>query len=143
MKNISIQQNHRSTRRSAIKQSGVALLESLVAILIFSIGILAIMGLQAASIKNSADAKYRSDASLLTNQIIGQMWADINNLSSYAGVSYAARAAWDTQVANTLPNGTTEIDVETGNIVEVTVRWTQGNSGTQHNFVTKAQIKGN
>jgi type IV pilus assembly protein PilV len=66
------------------KQSGVMLLEALIGILIFSIGILAIVGLQAASVKNQADAKYRADASYFANQIIGQMWGDRNNLATYA-----------------------------------------------------------
>ena len=66
------------------KQSGVMLLEALIGILIFSIGILAVVGLQSLSVKNQADAKYRADASYLANQIIGQMWADRANLALYA-----------------------------------------------------------
>ena len=64
-------------------QSGVALLEALVGILIFSIGILALMGLQAQSIRNTVEAKYRNEAAYLANQIIGQMWVDRANLSTY------------------------------------------------------------
>lgn len=56
------------------KQRGSFVLEALIAILLFAIGILAIVGLQAASIGNAAAAKYRTDASLLANQVIAQMW---------------------------------------------------------------------
>lgn len=49
------------------------LLEALISILIFSIGILAIIGLLAASVKNAGDAKYRSDASLLTTELFARM----------------------------------------------------------------------
>jgi type IV pilus assembly protein PilV len=56
------------------KQAGSMLLEGLISVLLFSVGILAIVGLQAASIKMSGDAKYRSDANLLANELIGQMW---------------------------------------------------------------------
>lgn len=56
-------------------QSGVLLLEALLAVIIFSLGILGIIGLQASSISASRDAKYRSDAGLLVNEFIGQMWA--------------------------------------------------------------------
>lgn len=59
------------------KQSGVMLLEALIGLLIFSIGILAMIGMQAISIKNSASATYRSEASYLANQIISQMWASV------------------------------------------------------------------
>lgn len=50
------------------------LLEALIAILIFSIGILAIVALQAVSIKLAGDAKYRSDAALLAEEMLAQMW---------------------------------------------------------------------
>lgn len=50
------------------------LLEALIAILIFSVGILAIVALQAVSIKLAGDAKYRSDAALLAEEMLAQMW---------------------------------------------------------------------
>jgi type IV pilus assembly protein PilV len=50
------------------------ILEALIAILVFSMGILAIVGLQAVSIKLAGDAKYRADASLLAEELLGQMW---------------------------------------------------------------------
>jgi type IV pilus assembly protein PilV len=50
------------------------LLEALIAILIFSVGILGIVGMQASTIKASRDAKFRADAGLLANELIGQMW---------------------------------------------------------------------
>jgi type IV pilus assembly protein PilV len=67
--NISMQ----TTR--AGKQTGSMLIEVLIAILIFSIGILGIVGLQASAVKASTDAKYRSEAGLLANELIGRMWA--------------------------------------------------------------------
>ncbi len=57
-------------------QRGVALLEALVAILLFSMGVLALVGLQGAMIKNTADSKFRADASYIAQQWIGIMWAD-------------------------------------------------------------------
>ena len=61
---------------SRLKQ-GSMMLEALISILIFSMGILGIVGLQANSIKMSTDAKYRSQASLLANQYLAAMWADV------------------------------------------------------------------
>ena len=55
-------------------QSGVLLLEVLIALLIFALGVLGLVGLQANAIKQSSQAKYRSDATLLANDLIGQMW---------------------------------------------------------------------
>jgi len=59
------------------------LIEALIAILIFSIGILAVVGMQGSAIKNVTDSKSRSDAALLANEIIAQMWADQGNLALY------------------------------------------------------------
>lgn len=56
-------------------QRGVALLEALISILIMSFGILAIIGLQANAVRLSTDAKYRSDAVLAANRLIGEMQA--------------------------------------------------------------------
>jgi len=131
-------------------QSGVALLEALVGILIFSIGILALMGLQAQSIRNTVEAKYRNEAAYLANQIIGQMWVDQTNLATYdtgAGTS-PQMLAWRTQVANALPRvvvGGTNSPAITiaGNQATVTVFWQMpGADSPQRQFSVVAQING-
>lgn len=73
------------------KQSGVVLLEALIAILIFSFGLLGLIGTQATAIGMSIDAKSRSDAAYLGNQLISMMWlsrgaagATIANLDAYS-----------------------------------------------------------
>jgi type IV pilus assembly protein PilV len=129
-------------------QSGVALLEALVGILIFSIGILALMGLQAQSIRNTVEAKYRNEAAYLANQIIGQMWVDRANLADYdtTGGANPNMDAWRTRVANTLPrvvvggSNSPDIDVA-GNQVTVTLRWQlPGSDSVQRQFSVVAQI---
>lgn len=80
------------------KQNGSMLLEAMIAILIFSMGILAVVGLQAASIKASTDAKYRSDASLLANELLGQMWVSNRTTAtlqaSFSSPGGAAYTTW-------------------------------------------------
>jgi type IV pilus assembly protein PilV len=56
-------------------QRGIVLIDAMVAVVIFSIGVLGMVALQAAAIKLSGDAKYRSDAAMATEQVIAQMWA--------------------------------------------------------------------
>jgi type IV pilus assembly protein PilV len=58
------------------RQSGAYLLEALIGILIFGLGILGIVGLQAASLRTTADSSLRAEAVLAANQLIGQMWTD-------------------------------------------------------------------
>jgi type IV pilus assembly protein PilV len=64
-------------------QKGAVLLEALIAIAIFAMGILALVGLQATMLQNTTDAKYRADASYIAQQQIGRMWADPANAASY------------------------------------------------------------
>jgi type IV pilus assembly protein PilV len=91
-------------------QQGAMLLEALIAILIFSMGILAIVGLQAASVRLSGDARYRTDANMLVNKIIAQMWVD-NHTPSYLQSKYDSSSAassvvftaWASDVQAALP----------------------------------------
>jgi type IV pilus assembly protein PilV len=136
---------------------GSVLLEALVGLLIFSIGILALVAMQAEAIRNTAEAKYRNDASYLANQIIGRMWADRNNVANYAhlvggtticsptGTANTTVAAdWLDDVSKTLPNAGSakqQIKIGANNLVTVTICWQTGNSAP-HNLVVSAQIQG-
>src|ERR1700731_5198463 len=57
-------------------QSGAFLLEALIGILIFSLGVLGIVGLQARAIRFTNDAEFRAEAMYLANSLISQMWTD-------------------------------------------------------------------
>ena len=94
---------HRSTRDKFTRngQSGVALLEALIAILIFSLGILTIVGIQATSIRLTGDAQLRTRASLLAERLIGQMWVhggDITGLKTDFEKGGSAYTAWLAEV---------------------------------------------
>lgn len=150
------------------KQSGVMLLEALIGILIFSMGILAIVGLQAASVKNQADAKYRADASYFANQIIGQMWGDRNNLASYAhyftpAITTAAPpgcnptgaastnanvTAWTAKLAASLPGAAATrqqiiVNPGAGNQVMVAVCWKAPQDANYHKHLAVTYINFN
>jgi len=69
---------HRTTvrsPRSGIAYRGFVVVEALVAILIFSLGVLGLVALQTRAVTASADAQYRVQAALLANELIGRMWA--------------------------------------------------------------------
>jgi type IV pilus assembly protein PilV len=114
-------------------QQGVVLLESLIAILIFSLGVLGIVGLQAAMIKNTTDAKFRSEASYIAQQTIGQMWADPLTLPADLDAVV--------DISSQLPNGTRLITQPVLGQFVVTVTWQQPGQD-QHNFTTTASISG-
>jgi len=135
------------------------LLEALIAILIFSIGILAIVGMQATALQDLGEAKYRTEASFLANQVIAEMWGGIGsdpnqvaaNLANYAyggsGSPSATVADWVGQVQATLPGAQDfppTITVAADNSVTVTVRWRApretGEKAPPHSYTTVAYI---
>lgn len=133
------------------KQQGFMLLEALLAILIFSVGILAMVGLQAASIKNNVNAKYRADASYLANQAIANMWvSNTEQLSANFATGGAAYNTWVAAVQDAhtgLPNSSganaPTITVGAGNFVTITVYWKAPGEPDRHQYVATAQINGN
>lgn len=121
------------TTGRAMQQQGSILLESMIAILIFSFGVLGLVGLQASSIKATTQSKQRIDASLMANERIGAMWLDRTNLASYA----------ESETSTTeLPNGK-RTTVVAGDQVTITVSWQLPGESTASTFSTIAKINGN
>lgn len=127
------------------------LLEVLIGMLLFLIGIMGIMSLQAVSMKHAIDAKYRTEASYLTNQIIGRMWADVANLGTYAiaantacpGNPVSQRDLWLCSVKITLPNASdanAPTIVINGSTVTITVRWQKEATDDVHNHTVVTDI---
>ena len=119
----------RSTR-----ERGVMLIEALIAILIFSIGILAVVGMQAVAIRNVTDAKVRSDAGFLVNELMSQIWTDAGNIAQYAypgsGAVPPRLTGWIARVNTRLPGSAVVPPIVTitggtalGGLVQITVRW--------------------
>jgi len=85
--------------RPRYQQTGAYLLEALIGILIFALGVLGIVGLQAASLRTTTDNSLRAEAVFAATQLMGQMWADVqgnlvaNYSSATAGATYTSWAA--------------------------------------------------
>jgi type IV pilus assembly protein PilV len=151
-----------SMKKMQGKQRGSFVLEALIAILLFAIGILAIVGLQAAS-------KYRTDASLLANQIIGQMWVGdktnatlatnfcggpaasivVTGASAVCNTAGPNYQAWANSVSQKLPgvivtgtNATNmpSIAIDSNNGIVVTIQWMAPKEDAPHNYSTVANI---
>lgn len=120
-------------KQSATTQQGAILLESLIAMLIFSMGILALVGLQAAMVSNTSDAKYRSLASHLAQQKLGELWADPAHIVSTTAPLPLAD----------LPNGLYTIShTAASGEVSITITWKVPGDTAVHNIMTNARIKG-
>ena len=62
----------------AQRQSGVMLIEAMIGILIFAIGILALVAMQATAIRAAQDSRYRTEAVNYANDLLSQMLVNIN-----------------------------------------------------------------
>ncbi len=124
------------------------LLEALVGILIFSIGILAMLGMQAVGMRNTIDSKYRSEAAYLANQIVGTMWVDRANIATYddAGGGNARLTAWANKVVATLPQDPADPTITAPSITvagrqaTILVRWKRPGETTVSSYSVVAQI---
>lgn len=93
------------------------MLEALIAILLFSMGILALVGLQANMAKNTTGTKFRGDASYIAQQRIGALWADPANASSLVEAN--------TDVSTLLPGGKRTVTMPSAGLFQITVGWTE------------------
>lgn len=116
-------------------QKGVVLLESLIAVLLFSLGVLALAGLQAAMIKNTDDAKYRAEATFVAQKKLGDIWANTQNSPNLAGYIET-----DEPIKN-MPNGKRTVEISAERVVTVIVKWKLPGQD-EHTYSTKARIEG-
>jgi type IV pilus assembly protein PilV len=97
-----------------LRSKGIVSIEALLAMFIFSIGILALAGLQVKLYLRNQDARLRMESSILANELLSMVQADTNNANCYtvpvsvqtgcnnsAGSSYTN--GWVTEVNNQLP----------------------------------------
>jgi type IV pilus assembly protein PilV len=103
----------------------MALIEVLVSILIFSFGVLGLIGLEASAVHFSVDAEDRNRAALFANDIASTMWLQ-------GAVSYTPTqlATWQSNVADTslptgLPNGQVSVTAVAGttNSTDISITW--------------------
>jgi type IV pilus assembly protein PilV len=110
------------------KQCGMLLIEVLFSILIFSFGILGLVGMQAISTKNAMGAEDRTIAASLANDMVAQMWLRKSTDVTTAPLK-TDYTAWKTKITNTKgwvsASGTvaTDVTVPTAPLTTVTVNW--------------------
>lgn len=130
-------------------QRGFTMLESLIALLLFSFGILGLIGMQATAARVAADAQYRSEATMWADKLISQMRTDkpATLLADYAegGEKYEA---WLAEVQDSAAGGlpgaianppTVEI-AGTPPVVTITILWMGPGETVPHRYVTVATL---
>ncbi|MES2089780.1 MAG: pilus assembly protein PilV [Pseudomonadota bacterium] len=124
-------------------QAGFMLIEVLISVLIFSVGVLALVGLQSSMTRAQTESKVRADASYLAGELVGLMWTDPKNLAGFSDSSCASTpqcADWKAKVVQLLPTAVSSVVVTaaTGR-VSITLRWTLA-GGTQHQYTTTTTV---
>lgn len=126
----------RSAAISGKHQQGAMLLEALIAIIIFSLGIIGLIGLQANATQAARNAKFRADANQVVSDRIAMLRFDPKNLAGYNET--------DVDVSDRLPDGKRTTTI-VGDVATVTVTWSAtGDSATQrHTAITQVAANHN
>jgi type IV pilus assembly protein PilV len=119
-------------------QVGMALMEALIAILIFSFGVLGLIGLEASAINFSVDSEDRNRAALFASEVVSAMWlagsVDVVNNAQLAaqntvwqgatgGISDATKAGMTNGTLTYAP--VTSITNAAGTVIatDITITW--------------------
>jgi type IV pilus assembly protein PilV len=125
---LSMRPLHRSNRRvptlppkASIR--GVGLIEVLVSLLVFSMGVLGLVGLQARAVQMETQAGDRTRAANLANEVVTQMWVNRS-----AKLSSTDLEAWNTRAsaisAGGLPEGEVTVsDPDADGVVTIKIAW--------------------
>lgn len=121
--------------RPSSHQSGFSLIEVLIAILIFSFGVLGLVGLQAKAIQYSTGAENTNRAALLANEAGTMMWT-----SGSVNLDPARVAAWQARVADPvlgLPGPGQGTIAVNGGVAEITLQWKAPAATSYSQYVTQ------
>lgn len=138
---LSIRRTSVSAVRPARRARGVVLIEVLIAILLFSIGVLGLIGLQATAVKNTSESQFRVEAALLADSLTAQMRTSpaVTRAVDFASPGGTRFAAWATGVTSSLPGaGANPPSVDTSNYptVTITISWRALNDTGTRQLVT-------
>ena len=130
-----------------LRQTGSYLLEALIAILIFSFGVLGLVGLLGSSIRITNDARYRSEAANLASAMISDMWtmtaAQMDEKFKDGGDELKK---WQEKAKELLPAADAKVDLtqlgltSESRTVVVTVQWQIPGETEKHQHLMTAQI---
>lgn len=140
-------------------QSGFTLIEVLISIVVFSLGILGVVGLQASALKMSTDAQQRAEATFLADQLLARMLvADPATAATFAhnpvGTTKCAPTVaastnaivteWLSEVTATFPrSNVNEQQIIVTGTDEVTVKlcWRNGENDTPHTLEVSNRVQ--
>lgn len=133
-----------NTQTSIKRQLGVSLLEVLISVVVLSVGLLGLAGLQAVSLKNNTSAYQRGLATMLAYDVIDRIRADMPDSASYAvGMGSDGTGDvldWKNGVKAALPGGNAQVVIDLTNKVTVTIQWDDNRNGNPIQFTTETSL---
>lgn len=120
---------------------GFVMLEALVAAVIFSIGVLGLISLQASMTQSQTLGKFRGDAIYLADEMVGLLWSDLPNVTRYTTANCAGYPRcndWLNKVGRALPAAAPAV-AASGATFTIRIAWTT-QSATQ-NYTTSTAIQ--
>ncbi len=136
------------------KQSGVGLIEVLIAVLVLCFGMLGLAGLQLFSLRSNQSAHERGMAVVQTHSIVDAMRADRTAASNGAfnigidaaaptGTSFAnvSVSAWRANIVATLGDGASGSIACNGTLCTISVRWDDSRAGGSNAQVVSTQVQ--
>lgn len=133
------------------RQSGIALLEALIASVILAIGLLGAVGLQARAMSAMADAGMRAEATMAADKLLGVIANDQANLSNYVLAAQGAPSdrltPWYNETRAAIPGAAIVITVTpdagaTRNAVAVSISWTRKDGGPVNTHSVTSYLAG-
>jgi type IV pilus assembly protein PilV len=115
---------HPGTRRHRARRGrtrGVSLVEVLIVVLLFSVGLMGLMGMQARAFQFSVSAEDSGRAALLAGELAAQMWA-ANTVNLPADDINAWRERVADSTRSGLPNSTASVSVTNG-VARISIQW--------------------
>lgn len=135
-----------SRRSRPSRQTGVTMIEVLIAILVSVIGLFSVMKLQLTAVSNTHSSMFRSQAAIITSAMVDQLRANstaamsgsyditlAGSLPTSGGLEVADLTQWRADLAATLPSGTGSVNCVTATaICTLVAQWddSRGLSGT-------------
>jgi type IV pilus assembly protein PilV len=133
--------------RTKSRQSGSSLIEALVAIIVFALGMLGLAAFMVTAMQNSQQSRYRTLASYYAEEVIGLALSDASNREKYAVAdgactdgSWEPCTQWLERLTADLPTddstpASVELDDDSG-LMTVTVQWKAKDSDEIQRYVS-------
>jgi type IV pilus assembly protein PilV len=118
---------------------GISLIEVLVVLVLFSFGLIGMVGLQARALQTSVGAEDSARAALLANDMASRMWG-----ARSVTLDAAVVEVWNDRVADQtqggLPNGEGTVTVA-GNVATIRVTWRAPHEPSTAGHVYQTQVQ--